>query len=65
MTRLQLEIDMKIGSGLVSRWISRERVPGLAEATYLQRRFGIAVEDWLSAREIRMAASGKMNGTEG
>ncbi len=43
---------MGVARGLVSRWLTRERTPGLVEVEYLHRRFGIAIEDWLTADEI-------------
>lgn len=52
MKKFRLEQEMDIGGGLVSRWLNGERTPGLAEAKYLEKRFAIPVEEWLTAEEI-------------
>jgi hypothetical protein len=51
--KMRLEQEMNVASGLVYRWISRERTPGLLEAEYLERRFGIPTIEWLTAEQIR------------
>lgn len=50
--KFRLEQEMDVGGGLVSRWLKGERTPGLAEAKYLERRFGIPVEEWLTPSEL-------------
>lgn len=43
-----LERDLGIGgNGLVTRWLKKQRRPGLELAIKLERRLGIPVESWV------------------
>lgn len=47
-----LERDLGIpGNGLVTRWLKKQRRPGLELAIKLERRLGIPVESWIDVIE--------------
>jgi len=50
--KFRLELEMDVARGIVSRWLNGERTPGLAEAKYLEKRFNIPAEEWLTRDEL-------------
>ncbi|GAC1597805.1 MAG: hypothetical protein NVS3B20_20350 [Polyangiales bacterium] len=50
VSQRDLERDLVVAKGLVSRWISGERCPGLDEAIAIRDRFGVSVDDWAAPR---------------
>jgi len=48
ITLADLERDLGIeGNGLITRWLKKQRRPGLDLAVKLERRLGIPVESWI------------------
>lgn len=47
LSQQQLEKDLDVSAGIVSRWLAGKRVPSLEMAMRMERELGVPAESWL------------------